>query len=184
VVEHALVVVSGLPASGKTTVGGLLSERLRLPLIDKDAILEALFDTLGSPNREARERLSRASDEVLFSLAASSTTSILVNWWNPETAPTRLRRITPSVVQVFCACPVEVAVKRFEARNRHPGHHDPRRSPPEVEAQVHRVRETFRGPLRLRGPLVRVDTTRTLDRDALAAEVRASLEEVRAQCRS
>ena len=43
-----LVVVSGLPASGKTTVGRVLSEGLSLPLIDKDAILEALFDSLGA----------------------------------------------------------------------------------------------------------------------------------------
>lgn len=45
--DRLLVVVSGLAASGKTTVGRLLSEQLSMPLIDKDVILEALFDSLG-----------------------------------------------------------------------------------------------------------------------------------------
>ena len=59
-----LVVVSGLTASGKTTVGRLLSERLAMPLIDKDAILEVLFDSVGCNDTTQRTRLSRASDEV------------------------------------------------------------------------------------------------------------------------
>ena len=42
-----LVVVSGLPVSGKSTVAAILNDALSLPLLDKDSILEALFDTLG-----------------------------------------------------------------------------------------------------------------------------------------
>jgi cytidylate kinase len=71
-VRTKLTVVSGLAASGKTTVGRLLSERLSLPLIDKDVILEALFDSLGCDDRYQRYRLSRASDDVLYALAESS----------------------------------------------------------------------------------------------------------------
>ena len=73
-----LVVVSGLAASGKTTVGRLLSERLSLPLIDKDAILEALFDSLGCDSRDQRYRLSRVSDDVLYALAESSRTAAVL----------------------------------------------------------------------------------------------------------
>ena len=91
-----LIVVSGLPASGKTTVGRLVSQRLSLPLIDKDAILEAMFDSLGCRDRDERSRLSRASDEVLFTLAETSHAAVLVNWWNHDSAPTRLRDITSS----------------------------------------------------------------------------------------
>lgn len=60
--------ITGLPASGKTTVEQLLSQELAFPLIDKDAILEAWFDALGCRDGSERTRLSRASDEVLFSL--------------------------------------------------------------------------------------------------------------------
>ena len=172
------VVVSGLPASGKTTVGTLLSERLGLPLLDKDVILEALFDTLGSPDSDARTRLSRASDDVLFQLAEQSTSAVLVSWWHHETAPARLVSLSPDLVEVFCDCPVELAVMRFEARTRHPGHHDPARSPAEVEEHVHRMREAFRGPLQV-GRLVRIDTSVPLGEADLVRRVQEAISEVR-----
>lgn len=165
-----LVVVSGLPASGKTTVGKALSERLSMPLIDKDAILEALFDSLGCPDRSERYRLSRASDEVLYTLAEASQAAVVVNWWDHDSSPARLRGIASSVVEVFCECTVEVAAARFEGRRRHPGHHDPRRSREEIAEGVRRMRGTFLGPLGV-GNLVRVNTEGPLDSDSLADQV-------------
>lgn len=176
--NQVLVVVTGLPASGKTTVGGLLKHRLGRPLIDKDTILESLFDSLGSPDQAARTRLSRASDEVLFALAAQSPNPVLVNWWNHDSAPSRLRSISPLTVEVFCDCPFEVAAARFEARSRHPGHHDPQRSPAEVADQVRRLRETYPGPLRLGGPLIHVDTSDVLDSDLVVSQVQAKVAEL------
>ena len=41
------MVVSGLPGSGKTTIGRRLAAALSLPLIDKDDILDRLFETKG-----------------------------------------------------------------------------------------------------------------------------------------
>ena len=174
-VKSRLVVVSGLPASGKSTVGRLLSERLSLPLIDKDAILEVLFDSLGCPDRIERSRLSRASDEVLYTLAEASPAAILVNWWDHDSSPSRLRGIASSVVEIFCDCPVDVAAARFESRDRHPGHHDPHRSPQEIEEGVQRMRASFRGPLGV-GDLIRVDTDGVLDADLVTGRVRSALD--------
>lgn len=174
-IAHPLIVVSGLAASGKTTVGRLLSERLRLPLIDKDAILEALFDSLGCNDRDQRYRLSRASDEVLYALAESSGPAVLVNWWNHDTAPARLRAISSSLVEVFCDCPVEVAAARFAARRRHPGHLDELRSPEEHVEGIRRMRETYRGPLRLSEPVVTIDTSRQIDPGSVVERVRTAM---------
>jgi predicted kinase len=170
IVKARLVVVSGLPASGKTTVGKALSERLFMPLIDKDAILEALFESLGCPDRGERYRLSRASDEVLYTLAGAAQAAVVVNWWDHDSSPARLRDIASSVVEVFCDCPVEVAAERFESRRRHPGHHDTRRSPAEVAEGVRRMRQTFVGPLGV-GDLVRVNTEAPVDVDLVAGQV-------------
>lgn len=173
--EQLLVVVSGLAASGKTTVGRVLSDRLSMPLLDKDEILEALFDSLGCNDRDQRHRLSRASDEVLYRLAGSTGSAVLVNWWNHDTAPARLQAITDSLIEVFCDCPVEVAAARFAARERHPGHLDRLRTAEEHEEGIRRMRESFRGPLRLTDRLVVVDTSRPVDDEALVDQVRAMM---------
>ena len=171
---HQLIVVSGLAASGKTTVGRLLSERLGMPLIDKDVILEAMFDSLGCDDRDQRYRLSRASDEVLYALASSGP-AVLVNWWDRDTAPARLRAISSSLVEVFCDCPVEVAAARFAARRRHPGHQDQLRSPEEHAEGIRRMRETHQGALGLSDPIVTVDTGRPLSADLVVRRVRAAM---------
>jgi adenylylsulfate kinase-like enzyme len=64
------VVVTGLPGSGKSTVGLALHQSLSLTLIDKDDLLETPFNALVSPDLDAREALSRAADEVVFRMAA------------------------------------------------------------------------------------------------------------------
>ncbi|MFJ4183440.1 AAA family ATPase, partial [Streptomyces sp. NPDC089733] len=61
----AYVVISGLPGSGKSTLARSLAERLSLPLIDKDVILESLYDSLGVGDHAWRSRLSRASDDIM-----------------------------------------------------------------------------------------------------------------------
>jgi hypothetical protein len=108
----------------------------------KDTILEALFDSLGCPDRIERSRLSRASDEVLYALAAASPAAIVVNWWDHASAPARLRDISSSIAEVFCDCPAETAASRFTSRSRHPGHHDGSRSPREVRESFDRLSTT------------------------------------------
>ena len=173
---RVLVVVSGLPASGKSTVGSLLSTGLSLPLLDKDTILEALFDELGCDGPEQRERLSRASDEILVRLAGGSQAAVVVNWWNQDTAPVRLADLASTFVEVFCDCPLELAADRFAARERHPGHLDRTRTPEERQHGIERLRATYRGPLRLGGSLVTVDTSRPIDAEKLVEAVRAAVE--------
>jgi predicted kinase len=94
------VVVSGLPASGKTTLGRQLAGALDLPLIDKDEILESLFDSRGIGDASWRRKLSRESD---------------ADW-----IPALSRR----VVHVVCECPRDLAAQRFARRKRHAGHRD------------------------------------------------------------
>lgn len=59
------VVASGLPASGKTTLARRLTSALELPLIDKDDILDRLFEERGIGDPAWRRRLSRESDRGL-----------------------------------------------------------------------------------------------------------------------
>lgn len=128
-------VVTGLPASGKTTVGSAIASQLQLPLIDKDAILEAMFDAIGTGDATWRAKLSRSADLVMQRIAQASSGAVLVSWWrHPRSATDSgtstewLRSLPGEVVEVHCRCAPEVAVDRFFARRRHPGHLDEQKS--------------------------------------------------------
>ena len=41
-----LIMVNGLPGSGKTTLATQLADRLRVPLVSKDAVKEALLEVV------------------------------------------------------------------------------------------------------------------------------------------
>ena len=64
-----LIAITGLPASGKSTLAQELARRLHAPLLTKDSIKEPLLDVLGPGDRAHSRRLSDASFAVLFALA-------------------------------------------------------------------------------------------------------------------
>jgi thymidylate kinase len=176
---RVFVVLSGLPGSGKTTLARPLSAELGLPLLDKDDILESLFESLGVSTPEERRRLSGASDRVLLDLARTSQGAVLSSFWRRESlsktagTPTEWLRELPdaSVVEVLCECPPRLAAARYEGRQRHPGHFDDHKTAAELEWQFEQLEAA--GPLSI-GPLLRVDTTRQVDVEALARAVRES----------
>jgi hypothetical protein len=67
-----LIVISGPPASGKSALAACLQARHRWPLLAKDTIKECLFDSLGVGDRTWSRRLSDASFELMFRLAAAA----------------------------------------------------------------------------------------------------------------
>lgn len=169
--------MSGLPGSGKTTLARPLAAALSLPLLDKDDILESLFESLGVSTPEERSRLSRASDRVLQDAAAKSQGAVLSSFWRRESlsktagTPTEwLRELSDAaVVEVLCECPPRLAAERYAGRSRHPSHLDYHKTADELVWQFEQLDAL--GPLRL-GPLLRADTTDAVDVEALAQAIR------------
>jgi predicted kinase len=64
-----LVIVSGPPCSGKTTLARWLAKELALPLIAKDNIKELLFDHLGWSDRAWSKKLGRATYPLIYYLS-------------------------------------------------------------------------------------------------------------------
>lgn len=144
---------------------------LDLPVIDKDVILESLYDSLGVSDQAWRSRLSRASDEILFAVAADARRAVLDNWWHHDTAPNRLRLLGGLLVEVHCDCDAALASERFRARTRHPGHLDPHLTPEQVAERVSAIRASYPGPLRLGGSILTIDTSQPVDAAAVADHI-------------
>ena len=166
-----LVLVTGPPASGKTTLAGPLAAALGLPLIGKDLVKEALFDALGTGDRAWSRRLGRASYEVLYAVAGALPAAVLDANLGPEAIP-RLHALDAHLIEVFCRCPAAEVERRFASRapTRHPGHVDHLLAP-EIRATLTRGV----APLRLGGPVLEVDTTHPVDAAGVAAWVQAHL---------
>ena len=166
-----LVLVTGPPAAGKTTLAGPLAAALGLPLIGKDLIKEALFDALGTGDRAWSRRLGVASYEVLYAVAGKLPAAVLDANFGREAGP-RLRAVGAELIEVFCRCPAAEIERRFAARasTRHPGHVD-HLIGPEMKAALARGIE----PLRLGGPVLEVDTSRPVDLGEVVSWVRARL---------
>ena len=169
------VVVSGLPAAGKSTVASSIARCSSLPLFDKDEFLESLF--VGNEPRDASERrdLSRRADELLEAAVRGAPQAIVVSWWKHprSTADTGtrtewLQRLPGRLVEIYCKCSPQIAAGRFFRRERHTGHLDTRWSHADLLSELSAC--ALLGPLNV-GSLVTVDTSRPLDVDAVWHQV-------------
>lgn len=171
-----LVVVTGMPAAGKSTLAAELSRTLALPLIERDRIKEQLYETLGAGDSEWSSRLGGAAFALLFDhaaalLEAGRSAIVEANFFRGGAEPEFAALPAHRVVQIHCSAPLELLVERYTSRRRHHGHHD--------DEKVHLLRERFdRGahePLDLAGDLIRVDTSSPVDTGAIVDRVRTSL---------
>ena len=168
-----LVVVTGPPAAGKTTIARGVASRLRLPLVRKDAIKEALFDGLGTGDLAWSQRLGAGTYEVIWalleeSLAAGSASSPRRTSSAARTSAHFATLPGARIVQLHCSAPLDVLLDRYRTRERHPGHVDGER--------IHTMRDAVESgrhdPLDLPGETIRLDTSEQVDLDALARRVR------------
>lgn len=162
--------VSGRLGAGKSSVAFPLAAELGYSLVTKDLIKETLHDALyvpgaGELGQAWSRRLGGASMELLWALAACAGDMVIEANFHPhsERELSKLRGLGDRVVEVHCACPAEVAVARYNARQRH---------------EVHTVKEVtlawmdqYDRPVGI-GPLITVDTTVPVDIASVAAEVR------------
>ena len=63
------ILVTGIPASGKSSIGKFLAENLKLPIISKDTIKELMYDVIGFQSRDEKVKLGIASMNIMYYMA-------------------------------------------------------------------------------------------------------------------
>lgn len=63
------ILVTGIPAAGKSTTAEFLAEHFEIPVISKDKIKELMFDDIGFHSREEKVKLGTASMNIMYYMA-------------------------------------------------------------------------------------------------------------------
>lgn len=175
-----VILVTGIPASGKSVLAERLSADLGLPWFSKDRIKEELFDIIGFTSRQEKVKLGIASAGILYYLAEQMMqchkSFILENNFEASSKPELVRmlerygyraltlRLTGDYARIY-----ERFVQRENSPQRHPGHvTNSRYSKEEGAASSQTITlEQYIAGIRARemdsfcvgGPAITVDTT-------------------------
>lgn len=124
------ILVTGIPASGKSTMARFLAEAFGLPVISKDRIKECMYDTIGFRSREEKVKLGTASMQIMYDLAEelmrSARPFILENNFenvSKEGLLTILEKYEYKAITVTLTGDYKIIYQRFLERNRDPGRH-------------------------------------------------------------
>ena len=165
--KNLVIIISGPPCTGKTTLGKRLAEAFNLPFINKDEIKELLFERLGWRDRPWSKQLSLASYDLLFYFTESQLKAgnslIVESNFNPEIDTRRFLDLKEKygfvAFEIQCQADGEVLLERFKQRAnsgaRHPGHVD--------QVTINELNESLRKgkqpPLEIGATIFRIDTT-------------------------
>lgn len=128
-----LILMSGLPASGKSSFAEYAAKELGIPIIEKDEIKEFLFDAVGFRSHDEKTQLDIAASNAMMYTAGriidSGSSVILDNNFESRNLENLRKLIAEhpcNVITVRFNGEISAIYQRFLKRdkdpNRHPGH--------------------------------------------------------------
>lgn len=125
-----LIVINGLPASGKSTLAQYISETARLPIFAKDDFKELLADSTGFLEYEQTRKFGKVSYEILFLIARkclAQKVSLIIEGnftLGMETLEfvSNMKALPVDTYEIHCFAKGQILVDRFLSRKRHPVH--------------------------------------------------------------
>lgn len=168
--KPVLIIVNGLPGSGKTTLAKRIASDVGLPTFSRDGMYETLYDALACESNGCPPLLGYASFTLLYAVTSSilaAGQSVIVEGFfgNPALRCAEFIQLQHAhdfePFQILCRADGEVLLERFLARmkseERHVGHQS--QDLAWVEQNKERLLQGQLAPLALGGQLVEIDTT-------------------------
>lgn len=176
-VGKRVVLVNGIPASGKSRVATALAAATGWPVLSLDDIKNPFLQHLDGVDRQFNRRLGIASYQAIWSVVASAppgNTFIIDAWFGFQPKDCLKAYLAESGVtqlaEVWCQISGELAAQRYEGRLAHrlPGHPSAEYLPELIE--LAKVAE----PMKL-GPLLIVNQTQPVEMEKITAWTQAAL---------
>jgi predicted kinase len=124
-----IVIVSGLPATGKTTLAKKIGEKFKLPVFTKDDVKVLIADGINAKNPSVKG-LGSTSNSILFYIAVhclENGYSLIIEGNFKDTKQTKefityLKKANKRVCEIHCVAEYQLRFKRYNSRERHPIH--------------------------------------------------------------
>lgn len=168
-----VVLVNGVPASGKSRLAKALSQRTGWPILSLDDIKNPFLQYIGPVDRDFNRTLGKASYQAIWSFVAEApagSTFIIDAWFGFQPREQLESYIGAAkiehVAELWCKVPGSVAGERYASRlkDRLPGH-------PGAEYVPELIALADRAEPMGCGPVMTVDRTLEPDMDAIMAWV-------------
>lgn len=127
-----LIIVTGLPATGKTTLSKKLGEQYNLPVFNADKIKELIFDRVGNwEDKELFDKISKASYDLMYDIATQILSAggacIIEAHFKAELAEPRIAKLKEqydcNLVQIKLKADGQTVVDRYLERRDRPERH-------------------------------------------------------------
>ena len=191
-----IIILTGMPAAGKSTIAAKLSDAFKLPILEKDNLKEGLFDTLGFENYPQKRKLDHAANAVLLrcaeALIKQQVPTIIDNNFDTASGEQLNKLVTDydcDCLTIFLGGNTDVFYERYVERDRlhlrHLGHILQEHYPPTEgdcldytmtrEEFAEKFEKRGMGSFQCKGERIEIDATypEKVDVDALIEQVRA-----------
>lgn len=167
--DKTVILVNGIPASGKSTLARALAQHFGLPYLSLDGIKEPFMAQLDKVDRELNRRLGYAAYQAIWSMVAQAPQRCIyvIDAWYGFQPRELLRQYlreagVTQVLEVWNQISAKLAAERYAARlgQRSAGHPGAEYLP-ELRALAERAM-----PMAI-GPVIRVDQALPLEIDRL-----------------